>query len=208
MNAKIRQRIYGAALSLLGVFPLATVSAAGTEDPAAQHPVQILDESLLKSMRAGAGQSATERYQMLEPVVEAVFDLPLMTRLSVGPAWTKFSAEQQLAVIAAFKRLTIAGYAHNFQTFDGEQFTIDDNIETRGVDKIVQAKITSKHETPASLIYRVRESGGAWKIVDVYYDGISQLTMRRSDFGAAIAGGGAVGLIAHLNSLSDSLMKH
>jgi phospholipid transport system substrate-binding protein len=207
MNAKILQRTYGAGLSLLGVFLLAAASAAATEDPAA-HPVQILDESLLRSMRAGARQSVTERYQMLQPVIEEVFDLPLMTRLSVGPAWTKFSAEQQLAVISAFERLTIAGYAHNFQTFNGEEFTIDDNITIRGGDKIVQARISSKHDTPIGLIYRVRESGGNWKLVDVYYDGISQLTMRRSDFNAAIADGGAAGLIAHLNSLSNSLMKH
>jgi hypothetical protein len=32
--------------------------------------------------------------------------------------------------------------------------------------------------------------------------------MRRSDFGAAVAGGGAAALIAHLNALSDAFMKH
>jgi ABC-type transporter MlaC component len=51
----------------------------------------------------------------------------------------------------------------------------------------------------------MRESAGSWKIIDVYYGAISQLTTRRADFTASIASGGASGLIAHLNSLSDDL---
>lgn len=197
-----RLRAYRMGGWLLGGCLLAAASPAIPDDPAARQ-VQILDESLLKSMRAGAQQSFAERYRVLEPVIEGVFDLPLMTRLSVGPAWTTFSTEQQQAVVKSFTRLTIAGYAHNFRTFDGEKFVIDDHITTRGGDKIVQMRINSPHDTAADLIYRARASGGSWKIVDVYYDGISQLTMRRSDFSAAIAGGGASGLIAHLESLSD-----
>jgi phospholipid transport system substrate-binding protein len=206
MTSRSQIPTYWVGLWLLGVCLFAVASHAATDDPAARQ-VQILDEALLKSMRAGAKESVTDRYRMLEPVIEGVFDLPLMTRLSVGSAWTTFSAEQQKAVVTAFTRLTIAGYAHNFEVFDGEEFAIDDNITIRGGDKIVQARINSKHDVPANLIYRARESGGMWKLIDVYYDGISQLTMHRSDFGAAIAGGGAAGLIIHLDNLSDDFMK-
>jgi phospholipid transport system substrate-binding protein len=145
---------------------------------------------------------------MLEPVISDVFDLGLMTRLSVGAAWTSFSADEQRAVVAAFSRLTIAGYAHNFQQYGGEIFQVDDNVVTRGADKIIQAHINSSHDASANLIYRARRLGDTWKIIDVNYDGISELTMRRSDFGAAIAGGGATALIAHLNRLSDEFLKH
>jgi phospholipid transport system substrate-binding protein len=48
---------------------------------------------------------------------------------------------------------------------------------------------------------------GVWKVIDVYSDGVSQLVLRRSDFAAAIAAGGAPVLIAHLNKVSDDLMK-
>jgi len=48
---------------------------------------------------------------------------------------------------------------------------------------------------------------GTWKILDVYSNGVSELALRRSDFAAAIASGGAPVLIAHLNKASDGLMK-
>jgi phospholipid transport system substrate-binding protein len=53
----------------------------------------------------------------------------------------------------------------------------------------------------------VRDVDGTWKIIDVYYDGVSQLILHRSDFGAAMASGGAPALLAHLNQVSDGLLK-
>ena len=56
-----------------------------------------------------------------------------------------------------------------------------------------------------ALKYRLRETGGQWKILDVYYrDNISQLTTRRSEFASALANGGAPALIARLNQLAAS----
>jgi phospholipid transport system substrate-binding protein len=190
----------------LGFAPLANSTNAEISDPAAIQ-VQRLHTSLLDSMRAGSSLAITDRYRKLEPVIEQVFDLPLMTRLAIGPGWTNFSGEQQQAAVAAFTRLTIASYVHNFHKFSGERFELDDNVLNRGADKIVQTKIIPAHDEPTSLVYRMRESGGLWKIIDVSYDGVSELTMRRTDFTAAIAAGGAPVLIDHLNKLSDVQMK-
>jgi phospholipid transport system substrate-binding protein len=158
-------------------------------------------------MQAGRTLSVGDRYHALEPVIEQAFDLPLMTSLAVGPDWASFSVEQQRAAITAFTRLTIASYAHNFRVYNGERFEIDGNVVSRGIDKVVQTHLIPRHDQPVSLIYRMRESGGIWKIIDVYYGSISQLTTRRSDFAGPLASGGVQALVTHLNSLSDDLMK-
>ena len=75
------------------------------------------------------------------------------------------------------------------------------------MDKVVLTHMVSPHDAPVSLTYRMRESGGTWKIIDVNYDGISELNLRRSDFAAAVAAGGPAALLAHLSKLSDALMK-
>jgi phospholipid transport system substrate-binding protein len=186
-------------------FFAAAVTAA-ISDPAAMQ-VQTLTSSLLKSMRAGTAESMTERYRELEPVIERVFALPLVTRLSVGPDWANFSPDQQKDLIVAFTRYTIANYAYNFRDFDGQKFEIEDDVMSRGEEKIVRTRVIPSHDTPVSLHYRMREVDGTWKIIDVYSNGVSELALRRSDFSAAIAAGGAPVLIAHLNKVSDSLMK-
>ena len=190
-------------LCMLLLVPVADPAYAGVSDPAASQ-VQTLTASLLQSMQAGPAEPMTERYRRLEPVIHQVIGLRLMTRLAVGPDWTNFSPEQQNALIAAFSRFTIATYAHNFRDFSGQKFEIDD-VVSRGEDKIVRTRIIPAHDTPTNLLYRMREVDGAWKVIDVYSDGISELTLRRDD--AAIAAGGAPALIAHLHKVSDDLMK-
>jgi phospholipid transport system substrate-binding protein len=193
------------ALLALIVAPLAA-GPARAADPAASQ-IAAFDTALLDTMKQGAALGPKGRYRKLTPVIEHTFDLTAMTRFAVGPAWSGFSAAQQQAVTDAFERLTVASYAHNFSSYGGERFEIDPNIQTRGPDKIVQTHMIRQHDTPVALIYRMRQSGADWKVIDIYYGAISQLTTRRSDFAAPVAKGGASGLIAHLNTLIDNLMK-
>jgi phospholipid transport system substrate-binding protein len=195
-----------ASMFVLGFASLTEPVYAAANDPAAIQ-IERLHAALLTAMQAGAGVALNDRYRKLQPVIEQVFDLPLMTRLAIGPPWAEFSQEQQQVSLAAFRRLTIASYAANFREFDGEKFEIEDIVASRGAYKVVQAHLISPHDTPAGLTYQMHQVDGVWKILDVYYDGVSELTMRRSDFAAALASGGTPVLIAHLNRLGDSLMR-
>jgi phospholipid transport system substrate-binding protein len=80
-------------------------------------------------------------------------------------------------------------------------------VITRGPDKLVQTQIIPASGAPTGIGYRMRESGGSWKVIDVLYGAISQLTTRRSDFAASLAKGGPDALLAHLNALVDKDMK-
>jgi phospholipid transport system substrate-binding protein len=175
-------------------------------DPAAAQ-VQTLNSALLKSMHAGSTISAAERFKQLAPVIEQIFAMPLVTRLAVGPEWSNFSPQQQQALITAYTRFTVANYVHNFNDFDGQKFELDDNVLSRGADKIVHTRVIPAHDVPVNLLYRMREVDGTWKVIDVISDGVSQLALRRSDFAVALATGGAPALIAHLDKSSDGLMK-
>jgi phospholipid transport system substrate-binding protein len=186
--------------------PIDDAAYAAAADPAVEQ-VRTLSDALLRSMRAGSAESMTERYRTLEPVIVRVFALPLVTRLAVGPDWTSFAPDQQQALIAAFTRFTVANYAYNFRSFDGQKFEIDDNAVSRAADRIVRSRIVPAHDTPVSLLYRMHEVDGSWKVIDVYSDGVSSLALRRSDFAAALAAGGAPALLAYLGKASDDLMK-
>lgn len=202
-----RSRPFACAL-LLAAVPLAALglgtsasAMAEVADPAAQ-TVDALDNGLLAMMRAGAGAGQAGRARIIAPVIDRAFDLPLMTRLSVGPAWNGFSAKDQADLTAAFRAMTIAQYARNFDSYAGERFVIAPQVETRGLDKLVRTTLTAAGDAE-QLNYRLRQSGGQWKIIDVYYrTAISQLSTRRSDFAASIAAGGAPALIAHLKALA------
>lgn len=175
---------------------------AQAADPA-RETVDGLDTGLIAIMKAGGGAGQAGRVRMIAPVVERAFDLPLMTRLSVGPAWTGLTPKDQQALTNGFRAMTVAQYAHNFDSFAGERFAVVPKVDERGGDRFVRTTLNSPGHEPEALNYRLRESGGQWKIIDVYYrDAVSQLTTRRSEFAAVLARGGASALIAHLNAVA------
>ncbi len=191
-----------AALLLLAAWP----AAAAASDPAAAR-IESWDSSLLSVMKEGPSLGVMGRYRRLEPVVQETFDLPLMTRFAVGSPWQKMSDAERQALIRAFTRLTTASFAHNFDRFDGERFDIVSNVETRGPDKIVRSRLTPRGKTPVALVYRMQQGDGGWKVVDIYFNAISQLTTRRSDFAVPLASGGEKGLVAHIDEASAKLLK-
>lgn len=195
-----------AGLSLAAVLSLtaATFGHAAASDPAAQR-IETLDNALLGAMKEGSALGAKGRFRKLTPVVDQSFDIPTMTAYAVGPAWANFSPADKQAVIRAFGRLSAASYAHNFDSFSGEKFEVG-AVQQRGADKVVMSKIVPTRGEPTNLTYRMRQTPDGWKIIDVYYGAISQLTTRRSDFAGPVASGGAKGLLAHLDALTAKLV--
>ena len=187
---------------------LPALADAPSNDPAARQ-IATFSDTLLDCMRQAKQLGVTGRYNKLKPVVEQTFDLPSMTRLAIGASWGTLSPADQQQLVVAFERMTIANYARNFDGYNGEKFTIDPNVQTRGEDRLVQTTLVSPHDAPVPFIYRMRDAGGgAWKIIDVYLNGyVSELATRRSDFSSTIASGGPDALLKRINSLSDKLLS-
>ena len=145
---------------------LAAPAFAQVSDPAAGS-VQMLDDGLLAIMKGGKALGTAGRAAKIAPVVDQTFDIGLITRLSVGADWVKVAPADQTTLVAAMRRLTIAQYAANFSSYTGESFTIDPKVETRGTDKLVRTQLVQPKDSQVSIGYRLRQSGGKWRVIDV-----------------------------------------
>jgi phospholipid transport system substrate-binding protein len=190
----------------LSVVSMAISPPASAQVDPARATVQQLDDSLIAIMKAGG--TAKSRAAMIAPAIDRAIDLPLMTRLVVGPGWNSITPADQQTLLAAFRRLTIAQYAANFDSWSGERFAIDGAVEARGSDRLVRTTLTPPGKEPIAISYRLRETKGRessdrWQIIDIFYrNAISQVALRRSDFASVLAKGGARALAAHLDSLA------
>jgi phospholipid transport system substrate-binding protein len=188
------------------LFPFATAAAtvlafhpasAATD---AKGTVDSFDAALMDVMKNAEKLGYKGRFDKFEPVITKIYDLPLMTRISVGPQWTTLTPDQQTKVIEAFKQLSIATYASRFDGYGGEQFEITGESPANGGDDIVDTKLVRPNDEPVELNYRLRKSGDDWRIIDVYLSGtISQLANYRSEFAATLRSGGADALVALIN---------
>ena len=186
---------------------LATAGVVAHAEDAAVAPVQSFYDALLSSMKQGKALGLKGRYEKLKPVIESAFDLPGMTRLSVGPAWNTMSDADHEALTKALTRYTVASYASNFKAFDGEKFVVEPAAKDRNADKVVFSKLIAGSDT-IPFNYLMRKNGASWKVIDIYLNGfVSQMAKQRSDFGATVQSGGAAALEKKINSLADNLMK-
>jgi phospholipid transport system substrate-binding protein len=179
---------------------------ADAPDPAVA-PVRGFYDVLLDSMKHAKELGVQGRYDKLKPAIEKTFDLAGMVRAAVGLKWASFTPDEQRALIAAFERKTVAEYASNFDGYSGEKFIVEPAVTARGADKVVLSKLIAGNQT-IPFNYRMRLSGGSWKILDIYLNGfVSQLATQRSDFAATILTGGAEALTKQLNAKADKLLK-
>lgn len=195
-------------LAMAGLCAGAARRAAGEPPDPAVKTIRAFYDALLSVMKQAQQLGVRGRYDKLDAPVRAAFDLPLMTRIAVGPAWTSMAGDEQTALVDAFTRMTIATYASRFDGYSGERFDVEAQSEPRASGRIVHSKLLPASGEAVVLNYLLRDSGAGWKIVDVYLTGtISELATRRAEFATILKTGGARALIDSLQQKTAAMLR-
>lgn len=182
------------AFAMRGVSP----SLAQAMDPAARR-IESYYATLLPAVNAARGLGVAERARRISSAVLGAFDIGTMTRLAVGPAWSRFSDAERSQTIDAFGKFIVADYASQLGDYMGEGYKVEPTVEVRGGDQIVKTRLGS-----TTINYLVR---GA-RIVDIYANGtVSELATRRAEFSSILAStGGPEGLTRELRQRTQQLI--
>lgn len=193
---------FAAMLALASFAAHGRAMAAGGADT-----IQSLYANLLGAMKNGSTLGESGRFAQLQPVIRSSFDLPVMARLSVGPAWAGLSAAQQQQVTDSYGRYISATYADRFDSYDGQKLQVTGERPAPS-GNIVSSRIVKANGEPVEIDYLMRQDGGSWQIADIYVDGtISEVATRRSEFAAILRNQGIDGLIEALNRKADMLTR-
>jgi phospholipid transport system substrate-binding protein len=188
----------GVGLAMLS-YPVHAAPASGGDT------VQGLYDALLGTMKNGRVLGQSGRFTQLEPVIRRTFDIPWMTRLSVGASWASLSEAQRQQVTESFGRYISAIYADRFDSYAGQKLQVTgEQPNPAGV--MVRSQIVKANGEPVNVDYMMRRNGDGWLISDIYLDSaISEVATRRSEFAAILRADGVDGLIAALNRKADML---
>lgn len=186
---------------------LFSFSAAG-QDNSPQAVVGEFQASLLEAMKKADTLGVKGRYQMLMPPIEKAFHIPLMIRIATGTYWKNANTSQQREIIKAFKRMNISTLAILFDGYSGESFKIVGDRPGPQKTLLVDTKLSRPDKSPVDIAYVMKTIKNRWRIIDVVVDnGISELTVRRSEYHRVLKENGVSGLINTLNNKADELIK-
>jgi phospholipid transport system substrate-binding protein len=207
----VSRRIFlatGVAAALLPAIACAQSDASpASSASAAIQPIADFDAALLTVMKAGQTAPFPQRYQMLTPSVDRVFDLERILRVSVGSYWSALPPAQQAKLEEVFRSFIVATYVSSFRTYHGDTISVSPTTRAIGADQVVTSTFQRASADPLRIDYVMGISTGqnsgqgasAWRVQDILLDGtISRVAVQRSDFASLLSQGDASRLIASL----------
>lgn len=150
-------------------------------------------------------QTSGNREAIIGKAVDRTFNLGVMAQFILGEAWARMAPDERTRVQAALREYAIARFSHAFGAYSGQIFITDPVVRSRGPDTLVRTTIQSPHEETDRVDYRMRQYGHDWKVIDIYYNGVSDLTTQRADLAATVTSGGVQALIARINEATQKL---
>ena len=150
---------------------------------------------------AYSGQSSEALADRARPLLEKDFSFELVTRQAIGPAWRQFSPTEQQKTIDLFSRLVIRIYAARVVGTQKPNITYGKSV-TLAPDRCeITTRVTSpSSDKPFSVVYRLVNLSGGWRIYDVLIEGVSFVANYRAQFDDLVRRGGAAAVIKTLEA--------
>jgi len=198
MKVKQTLRLIGWCLILVMLLPIPVMSS-DSEISSPEQVIAYLQSSLLEAMREGEKLDYDGRFKYLQPVIDQTHDIDLIIKTILGATyWSQLDNAQQDLIVETFRQLSIATYAGRFVQYEGEQFQI---IEQRVLPRdqvLVRSQLTKSDGGTVNFDYVLHQVAGGWRIVNILFDGVSDLAIKRGEYRAILQRDGFQALIEML----------
>jgi phospholipid transport system substrate-binding protein len=186
---------FAAALYLVGSLvasPFGPVPATAADSPPGV--IRKLTDAVIAVLEQ-KDLSADARLTTIREIIYGYADFAAISRLVLARNWSAFDKSQQDDFIEEFKKYLSTSYGKNVDSYSNEKAQIvGDRDEGRG-DWTVQTKTLRPRGGGDVLVeYRLRQTNGAWKVIDVLIERVSLVSNYRSQFQVIFANGG----VAHV----------
>jgi len=163
--------------------------------------VTELHEALIAIMKEGHTLGYQGRYEAIAPVIDRTHDLDMIARLVLGRHWKGLTETEQAGFVQTFRELSVSTYAGQFKEYGDEQFTIlSEKPLPRGNRRLVVSRLAQADGDHIAFHYIVHLVEGQWKILSISVNGVSDLALKRSEYGGILEQDGFPALLQQLQN--------
>lgn len=150
--------------------------------------------------------SQAEKDKRFEKLFNQYLDLDFIGKFVLGRYWKTSTPHQRKDFIAAYRELNIKTWSKRFDEFKGKHFNFNGTSPSNSQNQIfVNTTVDMGEGAPAKVVWRVKNTNGELKIVDIIIENVSLAITARNEYTAYIkkAPQGIDALIADLRKRSN-----
>ena len=142
-----------------------------------------------------------ERVEKVREILRAQFAFPEMAQQALGPRWRERTEAEQQEFVRLFTDLLEQSYSGILERYAAEVQVLFDQERIQGsLAEVDTHVLSSPHEQPVAITYRLRDEGGTWLVYDVVIDRVSLVRNYRAQFSRILGTSSFAALVQDLES--------
>lgn len=166
----------------------------------ASESISQLQTTLIKIMKEGSTLGYKGRWKTITPVIELTHDLPVIAQIAIGRHWKGLTKEQQQEFTNTFQELSNSTYAGRFNSYSGEQFSVISEKPLKKNRVLVQTQFVKADGEEIRFNYVLHQTSDQWKIINVMVNGVSDLALKRTEYGGILKKDGFPALLEKIRT--------
>lgn len=151
--------------------------------------------------------SMAEKDARFTKLFNEYLDLNFIGRFVLGRYWKSATPKQRTEFIDVYRDLNIKTWSKRFDEFKGKRFVFNGTSPSNSQGQIfVNTSVPMEQGAPAKVVWRVKETGGKLKVIDIIIENVSLAITARNEYTAYIkkSAGGVDDLIRNLRQKTNS----
>lgn len=184
------------------IFMFSATANAAVDTAKAEEFVQKVTKEGIEDI-INANVSQTVKDERFEKLFNNALDLNFIGQFVLGRYWRTATAEQKKEFISAYRELNIKTWSQRFDEFKGKNFIFKGTTPSNSANQVfVNSVVPMDQGEPAKVVWRVKQTGDKFKIVDIIIENVSLAITARNEYTAYIktAPGGIDDLIKDLQN--------
>lgn len=168
------------------LFSIQTVWAASVNAQDAENFIKKVTTEGIEDI-INSNVSTAEKDARFAKLFNEALDLNFIGRFVLGRYWKSASATQRNEFIEVYRNLNIKTWSKRFDEFKGKKFVFNGTTPSNSPNQIfVNTTVPMDQGAPAKAVFRVKETNGQLKIIDIIIENVSLAITARNEYTAYI----------------------
>lgn len=180
----MRKNIFVAILGLAMVFS-ATAKAVVNVEKADAFVREITSDGIEEIINANVSQKVKD--ERFEKLFNQALDLDFIGQFVLGRYWRTATPQQRKEFIQVYRELNIKTWSARFDEFKGKSFVFVGSTPSTSKNQVfINSTVDLGEGAPAKVVWRVKQNGDNFKIVDIIIENVSLAITARNEYTAFI----------------------